>query len=86
MRLKNFIISLAVLAIGCASCTITVHTVGDNPVGSKVGRKNAWQGNTMDYSYKTAASEGMITKIGTSEHRMMTVLGYTRFTTIVTGE
>jgi hypothetical protein len=86
MRLRNVIISAAILAGSCMSCTITTHTVGDNPVGSKIGRKNAWIGNTMDLSYKTAASEGSIKKIGTSEHRIMTVLGYTRYTTIVTGE
>jgi hypothetical protein len=85
MRLKHYIIGMAVIAIGCVSCTITSHSVGDNPVGSKIGRKNAWQGNTMDYSFKTAANEANITKIGTVERRQM-VFFSVRYTTIVTGE
>jgi hypothetical protein len=86
MRLKHIILSMAFVAIGCVSCTITRHSVTDNPVGTKIGVKGAWAGNTMDVSYQSAATAGGITKIGTAEHRIRTFLGFAKTVTILTGE
>lgn len=84
---KALLICTAACGLIATSCTLTVHTVGDNPVGTKVARRNAWlNSSNIELGYSQTAGEGKITKIGSAEHRTMYFLGFVRYTTIVTGE
>ena len=76
-----------------SSCTITMpRTATSNPVGAKVGTSEA---DTFlflicfggDYSIKTAAKNGGITRISTVDVKLFNVLNvYQKWTCLVSGE
>jgi hypothetical protein len=92
---KYVLVLLAVLVVfAITGCTTTIpYDVTNNTVGSKVGESTgtlifggAFGGN-VDYSIKTAAENGGITKIGSVDVAVKDILRIvTTYTTIVTGE
>jgi hypothetical protein len=92
---KHVLVFLAILVVlVIAGCTTTEpFDLTNNTVGTKVGESTAKIlfggafGGTWDYSIKTAAENGGITKIGSVDLRVNDLLGIvTTYTTIVTGE
>jgi hypothetical protein len=92
---KYVLVLLAILAVlAITGCTTTApFDLTNNTVGSKVGESTAKVlfggifGGTWDYSIKTAAENGGITKIGSVDQRVNNVLNIiVTYTTIVTGE
>ena len=88
------VVALGVTLLMGSSCTVTRPvTATSNPVGSKVGMSRAvnvlgfWTGDN-DYSIRTAAKNGGITKISTVDLKESRYVGVscTILETIVTGE
>lgn len=57
------------LMLFCTSCTMSFVTVTNNPIGSKVGvaKERVLFNPDADYSYKKAANNGNVDKIGATE-------------------
>ena len=87
--MKNKITLALALAtcIGLSSCTITYHSVTNNPVGTKKGVSKGWVfSSDLDYSFKKAAEKGNIQKIGTTEFKLTYFGPFVKVKTMVTGE
>lgn len=85
-KIQN-LIAASVIAFGLSSCVVyETHTVTGNPIGTKKGvaKANAFQSDA-DYSMRTAAKKGKISKIGSVDTRV-TLFIVPFYKTVVTGE
>lgn len=85
-------LALGALALTFTACSITAPvTATSNAVGSKVGTSKATVilglSFDEDYSIRSAAKQGGISKISTVDVKVSTILNlYNTYETIVTGE
>jgi len=82
------IFGAAAVAIILSSCTVShTITVTNNPVGTKKGvAKGSNFSKDLDITAEKACKKGGITKIGTMETKMTTILFFVKYKTTVTGE
>lgn len=74
---------LAVACVALSSCSVTTLIVTDNAVGAKKGSAVAKAfSKNADFSYKKAAENGNIDKIGTATFKASPF----KIETVVTGE
>lgn len=85
-KIQTLIAALAI-TVGLSSCVVyETHTVTGNPIGTKRGvvKANAFKSDA-DYTMRTAAKKGQISKIGSVDTRV-TVFIVPFYKTVVTGE
>lgn len=81
------LLSLIVVLITVSSCSVTYHSVTNNPIGSKVGVANGTNFNPdLDFTYIAAAKKGDIDKIGTTEFKVTSYFFFFKYQTKLTGE
>lgn len=85
MKLKHTLVVFAA-TVFLSSCTVMTDTVTNNEIGTKVGQKEAWLGPNMEMGYKDAADDARITRIGTSQKRVVYVGSFQKHFIQVTGE
>lgn len=93
MKIKALVVA-ALAGLALAGCTsITPVSAGSGVPGKKVGEAShavilgVFHLNGGDSSMKTACANAGITKIGTVDKKVFSILGvYSKVTTIVTGE
>ncbi len=64
MKKIKLFLTLAVVSLAFSSCTVTYHTVNSNPIGDNVG-----QSSGLDFSIRSAALDGNVDEISTTEVR-----------------
>jgi hypothetical protein len=87
MRKIQSLLAALVITVGLSSCVVyETHTVTGNPIGTKKGvaKASAFKPNA-DYTMRTAAKKGNISKIGSVDTRV-TVFIVPFYKTVVTGE
>lgn len=82
-----FLVIAPLLLLGFSSCSTTYHSVTANPVGTQVGVAEGtnWDPD-LDFSFMSAAENGDIQRIGTTEFKVTNAFIFVKYRTIVTGE